>query len=258
MAQKRRKQWSMPPAKRNAENIVPFAKKDFTFGKGYNPKAARDIKPLPHSEKKWHDDSQLVPTASWNAADTNWPTYYAVNSINKIAQGDTGYERNGTRINAFKLTLRGSVQVIQHAASTYVNTAPDTHYFRWIVYIDSQCNGAGASLDDLFQQTPNSTDQFDVYNSLYDTGRFKILMDKFIRVPEAVVTYDPGDEQFYAPGRIVHFKKTFNFQLPIQYGDQYANMTSVRTNNIGMVIFSGNDKKNQALTYRTRLRYCDY
>lgn len=256
---KRRKQWSLPPAKRTTENVVPFTpKKDFTFGKGYNPKAARTVKPLSYAEKKWHDDSRLVQPASWTNATVDWPTYYAVDSINKIAQGDTGYERNGTRINAFKLTLRGAVQVEQHASSTYVNTAPDTHYFRWIVFIDSQCNGAGASLDDLFQQTPNNLDQFDVFNSLYDTGRFKILMDKFIRVPEAVVTYDETNGQFYAPGRIVHFKKTFNFQLPIQYGDSYANMSSVRTNNIGMVIFSGNAVKNQALSYRTRLRYCDY
>ena len=34
----------------------------------------------------------------------------------------------------------------------------------------------------LFEENPTNLDQFDMYNSLFETGRFKTLMDKFIRV----------------------------------------------------------------------------
>lgn len=256
MLGKRKKQFSMPPHKRDSRKMV---RKDQTYGAGYNPKAPRPVRPLAYAEKKWHDTSFKFISGSWTAATTDWPTYASVPSLNLIAAGSEGYERDGSRINAYKLNIRGACNVDKHSSTTYNGTIPDTGYFRVLVYIDTQCNGSATSLDLLFEQRPTGQDSFDVYNSLLDNGRIKVLMDKYVRVPEAVVTYDPNDGKFYAPSRIVHFKKTFNLNLPIQYGDQYANLSSVRTNNIGLLVFAGFATGDQCVcSFRTRLRYTDY
>ena len=44
--------------------------------------------------------------------------------------------------------------------------------------IDTQANGAFPNLTDVFEENPTGGDQFDIYNSLRETGRYKILMDK--------------------------------------------------------------------------------
>ena len=169
---------------------------------------------------------------------------------------DTASSRNGNKVEAYKLTIRGTVEMDRQSNSVFNNLENSTRYFRWIIYIDTQCNGSTPGLSDLFEELPNNLDQFDVYNSLYETGRFKILMDKFIRVSEITAVYDGTN--YHIPSRIVHFKKTFTMNLPITYGDHYANLTSVRTNNIGMIIFSGQSTTSQlSVSFRTRLRYTD-
>ena len=42
----------------------------------------------------------------------------------------------------------------------------ETHYFRWILMIDTQANGAFPNLTDVFEENPTGGDQFDIYNSL--------------------------------------------------------------------------------------------
>ena len=48
--------------------------------------------------------------------------------------------------------------------------------------IDTQANGAFPNLTDVFEENPTGGDQFDIYNSLRETGRYKILMDKVLRI----------------------------------------------------------------------------
>ena len=223
---KRTKQWAKPPAKRTASDIIPFKLKDRTYGAGYNPKV---VAPIPRmiraaAEKKWFDYSGLMTSGVWTAHSGLFPTYAAVPSLNLIPQGDTGYERNGKQIQVYKLTIRGTCEMDRQSNAVYNAMIANTTYFRWMIYIDTQCNGAAPGLSDLFEENPTNLDQFDMYNSLFETGRFKTLMDKFIRVPEATATYDGTN--FHIPSRIVHFKKTFTMNLPILYGDQYANMAS--------------------------------
>ena len=50
--------------------------------------------------------------------------------------------------------------------------------------IDTQANGAFPNLTDVFEENPTGGDQFDIYNSLRETGRYKILMDKVLRINE--------------------------------------------------------------------------
>ena len=70
-------------------------------------------------------------------------------------------------------------KVAKHSGSDFDDLKCETHYFRWILMIDTQANGAFPNLTDVFEENPTG-DQFDIYNSLRETGRYKILMDKVL------------------------------------------------------------------------------
>lgn len=256
MLGKRRKQFSAPAhydSKRRkvVNNLAPKQ-----FGSGYNPKAISRVKPPANAEVKWYDKSAI--TAAWGAAGGGIPSYIYVDSLNRIAQGDTGDTRDGNKILVTKLSLRGTCEAYQNSNGTFTSTTPGEVYFRWMVIIDTQANGANPALTDVFESDPTGADQFDIYNSLTETGRYKILMDKFIKVNAACPIYNTNTQHTHVQNRLTHFKKTFNLNLPIVYSDGTSNMAAVRNNNIFMVIFNGHDGSNLGVNYRTRLRFTDY
>ena len=81
------------------------------------------------------------------------------------------------------IDLRGTVEVAKHSGSDFDDLKCETHYFRWILMIDTQANGAFPNLTDVFEENPTGGDQFDIYNS---SGKlvYKILMDKVLRINE--------------------------------------------------------------------------
>ena len=64
------------------------------------------------------------------------------------------------------IDLRGTVKVAKHSGSDFDDLKCETHYFRWILMIDTQANGAFPNLTDVFEENPTGGDQFDIYNSL--------------------------------------------------------------------------------------------
>ena len=125
--------------------------------------------------------------------------------------------------------------------------------------IDTQANGAFPNLTDVFEENPTGGDQFDIYNSLRETGRYKILMDKVLRINELTPGWNTQTNRWHAASRLQYFKKHVNLDLPIQFSDQYGNLASVRNNNICMIILSGADSNTQmTYNYRSRIRFSDY
>ena len=104
--------------------------------------------------------------------------------------------------------------------------------------IDTQANGAFPNLTDVFEENPTGGDQFDIYNSLRETGRYKILMDKVLRINELTPGWNTQTNRWHAASRLQYFQKHVNLDLPIQFSDQYGNLASVN-NNICMIILSG-------------------
>ena len=93
------------------------------------------------------------------------PVHAAVGSLNLISQGDQGDNRNGQKIMVRSIDLRGTVEVAKHSGSDFDDLKCETHYFRWILMIDTQANGAFPNLTDVFEENPTGGDQFDIYNS---------------------------------------------------------------------------------------------
>jgi len=260
MLGKRRKQFSYPSGKktygnRGASDVVPFASKN-QFGPGYNPKRISYRPPPPNGEVKWFDVSGSYTT--WVAASADLPSHVMLDSLNRIEAGDKGFNRNGNKIQVTKINIRGACLMAENSNTTFTATSPGQVYFRWMLMIDTQANGSSPGATDIFEQNPTSLDQFDVYNSLTESGRFKVLMDKFIRVDQAHPMYNSTTEHTHVGNRLTHFKKTIKVNLPIVYSDNLSNMASVRNNNIFMIIFNGHDGTHCQVSYRCRIRFTDY
>lgn len=259
MLGKRKKQFSMPPHKkqpyiRSTQRSIPGVSKQ--FGSGYNPKAISYRKPPPNSEVKWND--AFITNDTWVTNVTGLPPHKAFDNLLLIAHGDNGYNRQGNKIMVTKINFRFTSGVQGASNGTFEDTTPGDVWFRWFLIIDTQSNGAVPAMTDVFEELPDGV-QFDVYNSLREAGRFKVLMDKFVKVPQAHPMFNSVSHNTHTATRHSHCKKTFNVNLPIQYSDGNANMTSIRNNNIFVVVFCGHTGgANCWATYRARVRFTDY
>jgi len=259
MLGKRRKQFAMPHGKKpkyitTASSNVRTQPRQ--FGAGYNPKAVSNRRPPPNLEKKWFDVT--ASGTSWVAAGSGLPSHTAFDSLVKISQGDEGYNRQGNKIMVTKVTLRFTSQADQNSNTTFTSTTPGDVYFRWFLIIDTQANGAFPAVTDIFEERPTAGDSYDLFNSLLESGRYKILMDKYVRVPAAAPMYNSTSQHTHVPNRLIHHQKSFNLNLPIHYSDGEPNMASVRNNNICMVVFNGHDGTNLSYNWRARVRFTDY
>ena len=149
------------------------------FGPGYNPKVVSARPPPPNAEIKWYDQTGV---STFNNVSSSIPVHAAVGSLNLISQGDQGDNRNGQKIMVRSIDLRGTVEVAKHSGSDFDDLKCETHYFRWILMIDTQANGAFPNLTDVFEENPTGGDQLISTIPLRETGRYKILMDKVLRI----------------------------------------------------------------------------
>ena len=86
------------------------------------------------------------------------PVHAAVGSLNLISQGDQGDNRNGQKIMVRSIDLRGTVEVAKHSGSDFDDLKCETHYFRWILMIDT-CQWGLPNLTDVFEENPTGGDQ---------------------------------------------------------------------------------------------------
>lgn len=226
------------------------------FGPGYNPKQVSYRKPPPNAELKWFDKTSVQN--GWNAAGGGMPSNLTTTTLVDIAAGDDGYNRNGNKIMVRKLTIRGACELDQNDSATFTSTTPGEVWFRWLIIIDTQANGGIPALTDVFEEDPTSGDSYDLYNSLKEAGRYKVIMDKYIKVNQAHPMYNTTSGHTHVANRVTHFKKTINLNLPIHYTGGQGAVGQVRNNNIFMVVFNGHDGTHCRVNWRTRVRFTDY
>lgn len=224
------------------------------YGKGYQPTNATSTGP----ELKWWDHGQDLTSLDTAPSSTN-PALYYVQSLNQMAAGDDGDQRNGNKIQAKKITIRMKVAVDPNSDSSNTNIVANAHTFRVLLVVDTQPSGAAPTWAQIVENSPNNEGQLYVYNKLSSTGRFKTLMDKFITVPPSYVVFD-GDN-FHAYGNNKFFKKSIPLDFAIHYSDTTNNFTGIQKNNIFMIIASDASLASYAdmkFSYRARLRFHDF
>jgi len=232
------------------------------YGRGYDPKVVSNRKPPPNGEKKFHDNGEPYTTLA-NVGTTSTPPYSQIQSFCLIPQGDLNHQRNGAKIMITGLTFRFGVMIDTNSNATFGSVVQTSSTWRVIIYVDTQTNGAAAGIGDLLDTSITNEHAFDAFNNLYNTGRFKTLMDKYINLDGIASTYNPGDSKFYQNGQMKEFKKTIKLNLPVTFTGTDGSLGSIRTNNIGAFIFCNSfggttDATQRKFAYRFRVRFTDY
>ena len=100
------------------------------------------------------------------------------------------------------IDLRGTVEVAKHSGSDFDDLKCETHYFRWILMIDTQAKAAFPKSDRCIRRKSHWWRSPDIYNSLRETGRYKILMDKVLRINELTPGWITQTNRWHAASRL--------------------------------------------------------
>ncbi|QCW23633.1 MAG: capsid protein [Circoviridae sp.] len=143
-------------------------------------------------------------------------------SMNLIPQGTTQIQRDGRKCVVRAIGWKFALSV--PAAATTGDT------IRVILYVDKQCNGAAATAADLLDGAVGA--QYQNFNNLANSGRFRTLMDRSYDVnpPAGIATavVEPSiSDSFY-----------MKCNLPLEFSSTTGAITEIRSNNIGVLLIS--------------------
>ncbi len=190
-------------------------------------------------ELKFHDVD--VDDASITQAGTIQNT----GSINLIAQGVTESTRVGRKCTIKSILWRYNITVPSIGGGNVATG--DT--LRLIMYLDKQANGATIVATDLLE-----SDNYQSFNNLSNSGRFRIICDKTM---DCNITAAAGDGAVNdtAPLSLsgTLFKKC---AIPLEFSSTTGAITELRSNNIGIACWSKTGAL-LALDSKIRLRFSD-
>jgi len=147
----------------------------------------------------------------------------AVNAtaILAIAQGTTEVTRVGGKINVCNINIRGQVRGLGATATPGA--------FRWILFVDKQCNGAAPAVTDIL-----TTATINSFLNMDNVERFQILKDKMvINNVSGVYTTTPV---YFAETKMI--KAAVKCNIPIHYSSTTGAIAEIKSNNIGMLFIS--------------------
>ncbi len=166
-------------------------------------------------------------------------------SINLIPQGVTEKTRVGRKCVIRSIGWRYNYNVAILASAT----AQAAETVRLIMYLDKQCNGATAAVTDLLE-----SDNYQSFNKLANSGRFRILMDRLVLLEPLAGAGDGAANDFAGFGANGAFYKTCN--IPLEFSSTTGAITEIRSNNIGVLIL-GKVGTTATLDSKVRLRFSD-
>lgn len=170
-------------------------------------------------------------------------TLYAATLV-AIEEGIAGDQRIGRKIHVTGIGLK-MLAVVPADGTT---KASDD--LRVIVYQDKQANGLIALIDDIYEDVPDTvTPSIVSFRNLTHSKRFKILHDEDYHL---VSTY--GDSTSHGNASLT-MKTWMNVNIPIYYESPAPAMSSITQSNIGILVFSSEEKA--ILTINARVRYLD-
>lgn len=167
------------------------------------------------------------------------------NTIVDIAQGTGESQRIGR-----KCTIRSLHWRVHVALPEFSGTKPgDPDTCRIMLYIDKQCNGATAAVLDILEDAT-----FLSWRNLANSGRFDILMDKYVVLNVLTASSDTsGTTESSSNHRQFDFHKTMS--LPIEFNSTAGAITEIRSNNIGFLAISAGGLV--GFSSKLRIRFSD-
>lgn len=166
-------------------------------------------------------------------------------TINTIVQGVTESTRIGRKVNITKILWNWRVELKN---STTAASMKDS--VRLILFLDKQCNGVTAAVDDLLE-----TLEYDSFNNLANKDRFVVLYDKKFVLAATAGAGNTTTDTFIGGFRSGTFHKSCN--IPIEYDNDAPTgaIGTIRSNNLAILAISENAKT--SLISKIRLRFTD-
>lgn len=168
-------------------------------------------------------------------------------SLNHIVAGTGENERVGRKCTLKKVFWTGHVTLPEVVAAA---TPGPYDRVRLILYLDKQANGATvANTTDILENAV-----FDSYRNLVNSGRFVILCDKKITLNyPTLASAGAGSYSHTAISRPFSLFKNIN--VPIEFSGTTGGMSEIKSNNLGVLVFSENGIA--GLVSTVRLRFSD-
>ena len=116
-----------------------------------------------------------------------------------------------------------------------------------IVFIDRQANGTAATVTDILE-----TQQYNSFNNLANSSRFRILYDKRHDMSYMNTTNASNDD---VDGTSISGSFFANVNLPIEFSSTTGVIGEIRSNNIGLLLISQSEQG--YLEGRVRVRFSD-
>ncbi len=168
-------------------------------------------------ELKFHDIAVTDAVVAVNGTIQN------TGSVNLIAQGTGESQRIGRKCVIKSINWRFELDIPAVANATGSDTV------RVMFYLDKQANGVTASATDIL-----ATDNFQSFNNLANSGRFRILLDRTYVLNHSGGAGD-GTTNDALPYHVsdTFFKKC---NIPLEFSSTAGAITELRSNNLGVLL----------------------
>lgn len=167
-------------------------------------------------------------------------------SINKIPQGTTEITRIGRKCVIKKIGWKWEATKKTFDAQAIASVSDS---IRIMMYLDKQANGATAAVTDILEDA-----DFQSFNNLANSGRFRILYDKqYVMNSVSLASDNAAVVSSQAWKRRGSFYKNCN--IPIEFSGVAGAMGEIRSNNIGVILITENAQVD--FTSKIRIRFTD-
>ena len=214
--------------------------------RGYAKYTAPGHKP----ELKFKDTTQALTSVD------DGGTIVDASALCLVATGNTENARHGRKISLQRIHINGFCQVNDFAdtASSNIET---NYWFRIVLLVDHQTNGAAAAIANIYEDTDILS-----HRNLENSARFTVLKEKWVQVRPTIVADEGFVNDIAAFSTRSRFSINLKCNIPIEYNAGTGAITERPCNNLVVAAFVTNDNATHAdrcqVRYQARVRFYDY
>lgn len=191
-------------------------------------------------------EKKFLDTEIDDATVSSTGTIQGTGSVLLLVQGVGPTQRVGRKVTVTDVNWRVNYE-LPNADSVVAPKAGDI--VRAIMYLDTQTNGATATVTDVLEDA-----EYKSYRNLENQGRFKILFDKTIAMNYMATNGNGADNNYSERNYWTTFYKKCS--IPIEYTGATGAIAEMTSNNIGILYISKNGVA--AMESTIRIRYTDF
>lgn len=199
-------------------------------------------------ERKYFDTNSAASAV--NLAQNGVIVY---SSLNLVTQGNGENQMIGRKMVIKRISMKGQMNFIAQNATGVANvTAGDK--IRLVLILDKQCNGAAATISQIFQDQ-----DIESFLNLENKSRFQVLKE-WIGIVNREITFNPTAGQFAVGNALLDINFSKKCNIPIEFAPEVSAGTraieEIKSNNLLLVGFNQSSVA-QNVSIITRIRYTD-